>query len=187
MTETTGRGGAQPRPVAVLGMGNVLLGDDGIGPYVAALLRARFHLPETVACEDIGTPGLDLIPHLSGRRVVILVDALGTGGDPGTVRTYEREEIASSLVTNRLSPHDPGLAEALATLELAGDAPERLYVVGVVPAACETGMGLSPELRAAAPDALREVVRLLASEGVELEPREAPLPLDAWWAPGDAS
>ncbi len=182
MTAPVERGGAGPRPVAVLGMGNVLLGDDGIGPFVVALLRARFHLPDEVSCEDIGTPGLDLIPHLSGRRLVILVDALGTGGEPGTIRIFGGEEIASALVTNRLSPHDPGLAEAVATLQLAGEAPEQLHVVGIVPARCETGLGLSPELRAAAPQAVHEVVRLLADAGVALEAREQPLPVDAWWA-----
>lgn len=187
MTRFTGRGGARPRPVAILGMGNVLLGDDGIGPFVVELLRTRYHLPDDVACEDIGTPGLDLIPHLSGRRLVILVDALGIDGEPGTICTYRREEIASALVTNRLSPHDPGLAEAVATLELAGDAPDRLYVVGIVPDRCETGVGLSSRLQTAADAAVREVTRLLEAEGIELRPRERPLPLDVWWVSGETS
>jgi hydrogenase maturation protease len=178
----SGRGGAQPRPFAVLGMGNVLLGDDGLGPEVVGYILAHYRLPDTVDCEDIGTPGLDLTPYLSGRRGVILVDTVAAEKPPGSVRIYRREEIASALVTNRLSPHDPGLAECIATLELADDAPGQLFVVGVVPEACATGIGLSSSVQAAVPEAAREVARLLESLGVTPELRETPLPTDNWWS-----
>ncbi len=182
-----GRGGAQPRPFAVLGMGNVLLGDDGFGPEVVGFLRAHYSFSEDVDCEDIGTPGLDLTPYLSGRRAVILVDTVAAKGPSGTVRIYRRDEIASALVTNRLSPHDPGLAECVATLEFADDAPEELFVVGVVPEKCETGIGLSSSVRASVSEAAAEVARLLGSLGVAPALRETPLPNDNWWSAKDSS
>lgn len=187
MKTDSGRGGAQPRPFSVLGMGNLLLGDDGLGPEVVGFLRAHYRFPEDVECEDVGTPGLDLTPYLSGREAVILVDTVAAEAPPGTVRIYRREEIATALVSNRLSPHDPGLAECVATLELAGDAPGQLFVVGVVPEACETGIGLSPSVRATVPKAARKVVGILESLGVAPEARETPLPTDNWWSVKDAS
>jgi len=179
--EHPARGGGNPRPVAILGMGNVLLGDDGAGPAVIRYLEAHYELPEEVEAEDIGTPGLDLVPHLAERRTVILVDCVSTGGPAGTIKIYPKERIAAALNTNRLSPHDPGLAESLGTLELAGEAPEHLTVVGIVPGSTETGIGLGPEVRAAVPRVAEEVVRLLAELGIELQQRPVALPLDGWW------
>jgi len=176
------RGGDDPRPVAVLGMGNVLLGDDAVGPTVVETLRVWYELPDEVECADIGTPGLDLVPHMAGRRAVILVDAVAAAGPPGTVRVWDRERIASAAVTGRLSPHDPGLAETLAALEFSGEAPEVLHVVGIVPAETGTGLGLSPAVREAVPEAVETVVRLLVELGVPVRRRPDPGPVEAWWS-----
>jgi len=174
-------GGDSLRPVAILGMGNVLLGDDGAGPAVIRHLAAHYEFPGAVELEDLGTPGLDLVPHLAGRRTVILIDTVASGGPPGTVRIYPKERLAAALRTARLSPHDPGLAESLATLELAGEAPARLFVVGIVPGSTDTGIGLSPAVREAVPAAAAEAVRLLAEEGLEPRPRTRPLAVRSLW------
>jgi len=169
------------RPVAVLGMGNVLLSDDGAGPAVVARIEAERLIPEGIEVADIGTPGLDLVPHLAGREAVILVDTVAAEGTPGDLRLYGRDEIASALRTNRLSPHDPGLAESMATLELAGEDPRFIAVVGIIPADTSTGIGLSTPVEEAVGRAAEEVVRLLEAElGISLPRRAEPRSPRSW-------
>jgi hydrogenase maturation protease len=166
---------------AVLGMGNVLMGDDGFGPYVARVLESEWELPPDVVVQDLGTPGLDLAPWLAGTEIVIVLDAVAASGDPGDVRTYPRGDLFRRAPGPRLGPHDPGLREALLSAELAGVAPRELWVVGVVPASVATGPGLSPPVRAAVPAAVDAAVRLLQERGCALRRRPAPLPCDLWW------
>jgi hydrogenase maturation protease len=174
-----------PAPVLVAGIGSVLMGDDAIGPYALALLGASYRLPDEVELLDAGTPGLDLVTHLSGRRAAILLDAVRAAAPPGTVRTYARDEILASAAGLRSRQHEPALRDALLSLALSGEAPEDVVLVGVVPRDVRTGTGLSPVVRAAAPRAAAEVVRQLGRIGVHVEPR-APAPppgarFEVWW------
>ncbi|MBZ0268067.1 hydrogenase maturation protease, partial [bacterium] len=136
---------------AILGLGNVLMGDDALGPWAIERLRARWRFPESVEVEDLGTPGLDLLPHLAGRQAVILVDTVRATGDPGDVRRYGLDEVLAHAPGPRVSPHDPGLKETLASLRFAGNAPEELTLIGVIPERVDNRMGLSDAVRAALP------------------------------------
>ena len=166
---------------AVLGLGNVLMGDDGFGPYLARVLEAGWEFPPEAVVWDLGTPGLDLSPWLTGVDVVIVLDAVAATGAPGDVRTYARDDLFRQAPGPRMSPHEPGLREALLSAELSGTAPRELLVVGVVPACVATGPGLSPAVRAGVPAAAEAVVRLLAERGFAAARRAAPLPLEIWW------
>jgi len=79
--------------VGVFGLGNVLMGDDALGPTVIAHLVAGFDFPPEVHVEDLGTPGLDLHPHLAGLDALILIDVVKAEGEPGELRLYGKEEI----------------------------------------------------------------------------------------------
>jgi hydrogenase maturation protease len=166
---------------AVLGLGNVLMGDDGFGPYLARALEAEWEFPPDAAVHDLGTPGLDLAPWLAGVDLVVVLDAVAASGAPGDVRTYSRHDLFRRAPSPRLGPHDPGLREALLSAELAGIAPRELLVVGVVPQRVAPGPGLSDVVRAAVPAAVETVVRLLGERGCRLERRRAPLCFDPWW------
>jgi hydrogenase maturation protease len=167
---------------AVLGLGNVLMGDDGFGPYLVRVLEAEWSLPPGVAVHDLGTPGLDLAPWLTGLELAVIVDTVGARGRPGDVRTYARSDLLRHAAGPRLSPHDPGLREALLTAELAGCAPRDLWVVGVIPEHVRMGPGLSPAVRASIREATAEVVRLLDEHGFAPARRRAPRPPDIWWS-----
>ncbi len=171
-------------PVAVLGLGNVLLADDAAGPSTIHWLQNHYEFPPGVSVEEIGTPGLDLLPYISGREAVIIVDAVSADAPPGKVLVYHKDQIAMALTRPRLSPHDPGLAEAVACAELAGEAPEHLVVVGIVPASTETGMGLSPQVREAIPVAGARVVEELERLGHAPRSLPDPLPDRPWWEAG---
>jgi hydrogenase maturation protease len=167
-------------PVRVLGLGNVLMGDDALGPWVIEDLLARWEFPEGVSVVDVGTPGLDLTPYLADAETVILVDTVKAEGPPGAIRVYSRGELLARGPQPRVSPHDPGLAEALFSLDFAGCAPKSVTLVGVVPEKVEKGVRLSPAVRAAVPAASEEIAGRLAWLG--LRPRRRPGTRTApWW------
>ena len=153
-------------PVLVLGIGNVLLGDDGAGVEAAGRLAAM-QIPG-VDVLDGGTIGFMLMPYLAGRRAVLVLDAVsGDRGTPGDVVV-----IGDSAVRRghgiRLTAHDIGLVDALAAAELTGCAPQQVSLVGIVPASTTEHWGLSPVVAsrvAAMTDAAR---RVLAGWGVKV-------------------
>lgn len=170
-----------PSRIAVIGLGNVLMGDDAFGPWVVQTLLADYEFPEGVAVEDLGTPGLDLTQYVTDLEALVLVDTVRSGAAPGTVRLYRRDELLEHAPQTRLSPHDPGVKETLLTAEFAGRAPGEVLLVGVVPADTATGVRLSPALRAAVPFAVAEVLRELERLGSPALPRRAPRAPDIWW------
>ena len=167
--------------VAVVGLGNVLMGDDALGPTVIKVLDAEYEFPEGVSVQDLGTPGLDLTPYLAGIDALIVVDTVHAAGAPGAVRLYRRDEILKHPPQARLSPHDPGLKEALLTVEFSGSGPREVLLVGVIPVETRTGVGLSTAVRAAVPAAVAEVVKDLTRLGVAPRPRPTPADPAVWW------
>jgi hydrogenase maturation protease len=167
--------------IGVLGIGNVLMGDDALGPYVVKLLDARYELPGEVELLELGTPGADLSLHLDGLDAAVVVDTVKLRGEPGEIRLLDKAQLLSKRPVLPASPHEPGLREALFTLEFRGGAPGVVRLVGVIPAAVEMEVGLSPPVRAALPEALQEVLRQLAALGVPARPRDDPRPPDLWW------
>lgn len=169
--------------VAVLGLGNVLMGDDALGPTVLAHLQAGWEPAPDCEFQDLGTPGLDLHPHLAGREAVVFVDVVRADGPVGEVRRYDRDAILRHDPGPRVSPHDPGLREALLALEFAGGGPSRVTLVGVIGGGMAQGSGLSAAARAAVPAAVEAVLAELAVLAAPAEPRAAPQAPDLWWEP----
>lgn len=137
-------------PVLVLGIGNILLSDEGIGVRVVETLRERYVLPASVEVFDGGTAGMDLLEVLAGRRHLIIVDAIVAAGPPGTVHRLSDSDVPAFL-RQRLSPHQLGLPDILAFLALMDAAPETVTIFAVVPGDLSLGLTLSAEL-----DAVRE-------------------------------
>jgi hydrogenase maturation protease len=167
--------------VRVLGLGNVLMGDDAFGPWVIEQLLADWDFPEGVTVTDVGTPGLDLTPYLADADTILIVDTVKAEAPAGTIKVYSREQLLACPPRPRLSPHDPGLTEALFTLELAGAAPSELTLVGVVPEQVAQGVRLSPAVRAAVDAAAAEVIRRLVQMGLPPRPRALATTPAPWW------
>ena len=125
---------AAPRDVLVVGLGNILLGDDGLGVRALEALQRRWRFADAVTTLDGGTGGLDLLDWFRGRDLVIVIDALRMGQTPGTVSRLAGEEVPACFRA-LVSPHELGLPELLATLELLDAAPAEVVVIGVEPAA----------------------------------------------------
>lgn len=154
---------------AIYGIGNILMGDDGVGPAVVHHLES-LSLPPDVILEDLGTPSLDLPNYLAGHDTVIFIDAVAGDAPPGTVRVFSREEIVAVPTGIRVSPHEPSINDALIVLDFAGTAPREVVLIGVVPETLEGGFALSEAVAAAVPRAAELAVaraRDVASHATE--------------------
>jgi hydrogenase maturation protease len=143
--------------VTVLGVGNILMSDEGAGVRCAERLEASGVLPAGVAVIDGGTSTHELLGDLEDLDLLIIVDAVVTGQPPGSVVRLEGDRIPAAF-SQKLSPHQHGINDLLATLALAGRAPRRVVLFGVTPARIELGMELSPEVEAALPALVAQVV-----------------------------
>ena len=143
-------------PLLVLGLGNVLCGDDGLGIEAVARLAELYQLPEGVRVLDGGTLGLALLPHVLDAEGVILVDAIRGDGPPGAPVRIDGDAVAPA-VAGRLSPHQVGVADLLDAARLLGRVPPRLVLLGLVPRSLDLGLGLSPAVAAALPDLLDRI------------------------------
>lgn len=155
--------GADPLPILVLGLGNMLLSDDGVGPaLLVQLADSESRWKGQVEFLDGGTQGLALLGHLSGRRALIIVDALKTGAAPGTVHRLTLPELREISPGRAKSGHESNAGELLAAAQLLDELPDQLFVIGVEPEQLTTGIGLSPSVQKALPAASDQVACLLA-------------------------
>jgi hydrogenase maturation protease len=140
----------------ILGLGNPLLGDEGIGVRAAEELK-ELQLPEGVEVVEGGTGGLRLIGLMEGYQRVIIVDAADMGQPPGRVVRFTLSEVRFKTVEPPLSLHQIGLGEVLALAEALEVAPAEVIVIGVQPGRVEAGTGLSPEVEGAIPQIITMV------------------------------
>jgi hydrogenase maturation protease len=131
------------RPVLLLGMGNILLEDEGLGVRALERLQEEYALPAAVEMLDGGTTGMGLLDEISGREHLIVLDAVQTGASAGSLVTLRHEEVPVYFGL-RITPHQLGLSDVLATLELTGEQPGSVTVLGLVPSSLEMSLDLSP-------------------------------------------
>jgi hydrogenase maturation protease len=153
-------------PHLVLGVGNELFRDEGVG--VACSRRLAEHDLPGVDVLDGGTLGIALVPALESRRCLLILDAVAVaGGQPGDVVVLEGDRLsgAGALLC---STHQIGVLEALAAASFLGRAPERVALVGMVPATLETGYGLSAVVEAALGEMIDRALGVLAGWGLRV-------------------
>lgn len=160
-----------PRRVVILGLGNVLMGDDGLGPRVIERLEAEYEFGRDVTLMDVGTPGLHLVEYLIDADVLIVIDVAKGDGRPGELHRYRGSQMLPSPPAWRLTAHDPGLKEALWTLQLHGRAPSQVLLLAVIPAKIEIGLGLSPRVQEAIPLVIAAVVQEVKRWGIPVRKR----------------
>jgi len=131
----------------VLGLGNILLSDEGVGVRVVERLQARYVFPGDVQVLDGGTLGLDLLPYVEKADRLLVVDAVEIGAEPGTLIRLEGEGIPS-VFGPKLSPHQVGFADLLDAARLTDCLPEERVLWGLQPRSLQVGLDLSPAVDA---------------------------------------
>ena len=139
-------------PVLVLGLGNRLLSDDGIGPALVDRLRIRHAGDERMEIVDGGTQGLALLGILEGRRAVLLLDAVALGAAAGHVHLIA--DPLNQAMSRGQSAHEDNVSDLLRVADLLGSLPSSLVLVGIEPDCVETGIGFSASVGRSLPAAL---------------------------------
>jgi len=157
--------------VLVIGLGNPIMADDGLGLAALERLRQGWRLPESVRLVDGGTWGMNLLPLIEETERIVFLDAIDAGRPVGALVLLEREELPR-LFALKLSAHQIDLREVLAVAELRGTLPSDLVAIGLQPGRLEMSSGLSPELECRLDELLTAVVERLERWGCACSPLE---------------
>lgn len=149
----------EPR-IVVLGVGNLIMGDEGVGVRCAQALEAGGRLPGFVRIVDGGTSTHELLEELEHLDALVIVDAVVTEGPPGHLVELEDDAVPTAF-SNTMSPHQHGIHDLLATLTFLGRAPRRVVLIGMQPERVALGLELSPPVEAALPRLCDRVVEVV--------------------------
>ncbi len=155
-----------PAPtIVVLGVGNVLMGDEGVGVHTLASLEQRYDFPQHVHCVDGGTSTHELLGDLENLDHLIVIDAVSAGLPPAGLVRLEDAAVPAAFTT-KFSPHQVGIADLLATLTFLGRAPKHVVLLGCEPIELTLDLQLSPKVAARVPELCSQVLAELATMGV---------------------
>jgi hydrogenase maturation protease len=157
--------------ILVMGIGNLLLQDEGAGVRAVEEFERRFETPECVELLDGGTSGIELLRYIQGRDVLILIDVVRNGEPCGTLTRFEGEDVPA-LFQKKISPHQLGISDLLATSRLTDTMPEKVVLFGIEPKSIDTGLELTAEVSGnifALTELIADELRAL---GLRVEPRQ---------------
>ena len=157
--------------IAVVGIGNVLMGDEGAGVHAVHMLRRAYQTTDAVILIDGGTIALDLLPFIEGLDGLLIVDAVNAGKAPGELVCIEGEEVPSYLA-EKLSVHQIGVPDLLFSARLIGTLPGKLCLIGMQPGIVDVGITLSAGVEAVMDSIVQQVANKLREWGAALQPRE---------------
>jgi hydrogenase maturation protease len=158
--------------VVILGVGNILLTDEGVGVYAVNELLAHYDLPEEVDVIDGGTSGMDCLDQVSDADHLLIADAMRSKKEPGTITRLTGDQIPAFFKT-KISPHQVGISDMLAALNFHGLMPRNIVLFGVEPLSFATAMELSPVIQACLPQVVAMLVAELKSLGLDIRPKAA--------------
>ena len=161
-----------PPPLLVLGLGNVLCGDDGLGVAAVAELARRHDFGPEVRVADGGTLGLALLGLFDGVDDVVLVDAILEDAAPGTLVRLAGDDVEPAA-RQRLSVHQVGVADVLDALRLLGRDRLRIALLGLVPERIELGLGRSAAVECALPGLVSVLASEIERRGHRVTPRRS--------------
>lgn len=155
------------KKITVLGIGNILLQDEGFGVRVVENLLQRFKFPDYVQVIDGGTVGMGLMPFLDGSDRLIIIDAVSGSLPPGGVYELKGNDV-KAYFKNKVSLHEMGIQDVLATLELLEKPVSEVIVFGIQPAVVDVGLELTQEIRILVPRIADMVIQQLENWKVEV-------------------
>ena len=161
----------------VLGIGNVLYADEGFGVRAVEALNVRYQFPSAVRVMDGGTQGIFLLPWVRSTQRLLIFDAIDFGLAPGELRLIRDNDVPCFMGAKKVSMHQAGFQEVLASAALSGDYPKQLALVGVQPEILDDyGGSLTARVKPRIPEAIDLALQVLEEWGVTAVERCVPLP-----------
>lgn len=162
-------------PVLILGLGNILIEDEGVGIAAIEHLQRHYQFPDEVELVDGGTSGMALLDDIRHREKLIVLDAVRTGAPAGTLVVLKDDDVPA-FFRSKISPHQTALADVLAALTLTGDKTSDITVIGIVPDSLRTRIGLSDLVTSQFRSLINRVIDELNIDGYSLEPASTKTP-----------
>ncbi|HBI16456.1 MAG TPA: hydrogenase maturation endopeptidase [Desulfobulbaceae bacterium] len=162
------------KKIGILGLGNLLLADEGFGVHFINYLTERYEIPEHVAVLDGGTAGIMMAPFMEDADILYVIDTVDLRDKPaGTIHHFSDQDIQAGNFQARMSPHQMGLLEILDLCRLRETAPQKTEMITVVPEDLSVSIGLTPKLSASLPEVMAILVKALAEHDTVLRPKES--------------
>lgn len=152
--------------IGIIGVGNILMKDEGVGPKVAELLKRDYSFEPEIEIIDGGTLGLDLLPYIEKYKKVIIVDVVNFQKEPGFIGVLRGDDIPPYLKT-KISVHHVGVQDLLEVAKFMGVMPEELVLVGIQPEIIDLGLDLSETVAGKISELVEKVLKILNSWGVK--------------------
>lgn len=155
--------------IVLLGVGNILLTDEGLGVHVINDLRRNYTFTPSISLVDGGTMGMELLTYMRGMKKILLIDAINGGEAPGTVYEFPHKEL-EQYFTEHISVHEVGMQDILRIRAIQEDPLEDAVVIGVEPLSLEVGFEPSEVVAKALPEVKERVIKTLQSWGIICTP-----------------
>jgi hydrogenase maturation protease len=161
------------KKIGILGIGNLLLQDEGFGVHFIEYLNKHYVIPDHVETFDGGTAGIMLAPFIEDSDILYVIDVVAVKDEPGSIHCFTDNDVRAGNVHSRMSPHQVGLLDILEMCKLRDKAPEKTEMITVVPKDMDISIGLSPTLEPKLAEVADILIKSLASRGTILQPRES--------------
>lgn len=156
------------KKIGVLGIGNLIVADEGFGVHAVHYMQEHYEFPDNVEVKDGGTAGIYMSPFLEECHTVLVIDVVDIDAEPGSMHYYSSEDVKAGKFSTRMSPHQLGLLEVLEICKLRDAAPEVLEFYCVVPKTLETSTELSDVVAPRVKEISEIVMKRLAELGVKV-------------------
>ena len=152
----------------ILGVGNILLSDEGVGVRVVQELEKRLEIQPHFDIIDGGTCGMELLDAMANREHLIIIDAVLANKQPGEIIVLHDEQVPT-FFSRKISPHQLGICDVLSALKLTDEFPQKLCLIGIQPESLEAGIGLTKTIEKVLPNVFTTLNQVITEYGLNLD------------------
>lgn len=153
--------------ITVLGVGNILMQDEGFGVRVVEDLLRRYNFPENVQVLDGGTLGMELLRFLIGTDKLLIIDAVSGQLSPGSIYEFDHDQV-KAYFKEKVSMHELGIQDVLAVMEVLEKPAKEIRIIGVQPVTIDIGLALTPVVSQAVDNVVERALQMLVEWQVEV-------------------
>ncbi|MDY0191138.1 MAG: HyaD/HybD family hydrogenase maturation endopeptidase [Desulfuromonas sp.] len=150
----------QKKAIGIMGLGNLLLSDEGFGIHFIQYLEKNYQIPENVEVIDGGTGGILLAPFIEEHDELYVIDVVDLDDEPGSVHYFTDADVRCGDIQTRMSPHQVGMLDIIDICRISGKVPDKVHFIAVVPKSLDSSMQLTPLLQGR----IKDVLQILADK-----------------------